>query len=259
MSRTTTAAAFALALVALPTALLAQPDGRRDFDRLIRSATAHYEAHQSREAIQDLERAYAIRPIPRLLYNLGRAYEQAEDYTTAADYYRRFVQSNPGGEELSVAQEALRTAERRAEQQAEDRRRRQEAAAAAERDRALAEAQARAAEAERQRIADAERQRQLREAARVRPRRVTTPMVVAWGVGGAALIAGGVMGGLSLAARSDFDASRMGQDRYDSYTRGTAMTLGADISFGVALAAGLTSLVLYLIQPTTAPPTETTP
>ena len=258
MSRTTFSVTLALALVALPAALLAQPDGRRDFDRLIRSATAHYEAHQSREAIQDLERAYAIRPIPRLLYNLGRAYEQAEDYTTAADYYRRFVQSNPGGEELSVAQEALRSAERRAEQQAEERRR-QEAAAAAERDRALAEAQARAAEAERQRIADAERQRQLREAAQVRPRRVTTPMMVAWGVGGAALVAGGVMGGLSLAARSDFDASRMGQDRYDSYTRGTAMTLGADISFGVALAAGLTSLVLYLIQPTTAPPTETTP
>lgn len=258
MSRTTISLTFALALVALPATVFAQPDGRRDFDRLIRSATAHYEAHQSREAIQDLERAYAIRPIPRLLYNLGRAYEQAEDYTTAADYYRRFVQSNPGGEELSVAQEALRTAERRAEQQAEERRR-QEAAAAAERDRTLAEAQARAAEAERQRIAEAERQRQLREAAQVRPRRITTPMMVTWGVGGAALIAGGVMGGLSLAARSDFDASRMGQDRYDSYTRGTAMTLGADISFGVAVAAGLTSLVLYLIQPTTAPPTETTP
>ena len=68
------------------------------------------------------------------------------------------------------------------------------------------------------------------------------------GVTGAALVAGGILGGLALSAHSSFDASHQGADRDGAYTRGTAFALGADVGFSVALVAAITGVVLYFTQ-----------
>jgi tetratricopeptide (TPR) repeat protein len=225
----------------------------REFDRLVRQAAAAYEAHDANTAIAALERAYAMRPVPRLLFNLGRAHDQRGDPATAADYYRRFLATSPDPQTAAIAQEALGIAERQLARAAEERRQR-EAAEAAERERALEAARAQAALAEQQRL-EAERRRQ---AALTRPRRVTTPVAVAWGAAGVAAVAGGLLGGLALAARSDFDADRSGDARYDASSRGEAFSLGADVAFGAAVAAGVTGLVLFFTQDTSLPPSEPT-
>lgn len=243
MKRTLTTA-LALAAFTFAGSLPAQ-DRNREFDRLVRQAGTAYDAHDAPAAIAALERAYAIRPVGRLLFNIGRAHELNNDFATAADYYRRFLATNPDGQSATVAREALGIAERRAAQQAEERRQR-EAAQQAEAH-AQEEARQRAAAAEQQRLED-ERRRRLAVSS---PRRITVPVAVAGGVAGAALIAGGVLGGLALSAQSTFNSNRDGATRYDASSQGGAMALGADISFGVALAAGVTGLVLFLTQSTT--------
>ncbi|MBP6835603.1 MAG: tetratricopeptide repeat protein [Deltaproteobacteria bacterium] len=223
----------------------AQPrDSRREFDALLRSAVQHYEAGQAREAIVELERAYAIRPLPRLLYNLGRAHERAGSFSTAVDYYNRFLQTNPDAQAGAIAREAMATAQRRAAeaQQAEQARLAAEQAAQQQ---ALEAARAQAAEAERLR-AEEERRRQLATASL--HRRLTVPVLATGGVAAAAAIAGGVLGGLALSAQSDFNASHAGNDRASAYDRGGPLALGADIAFGTALVAGVVAVVLYFTQ-----------
>ncbi len=242
----------ALALVLLPLTAFAQQRGDRgEFERLVRGAVQAYEAGDSRAAVLSLDRAYALRPIPRLLYNLGRAWELGGDFGTAADYYRRFLATNPDLQAATIAREALGGAERRATQQAiatQERRSAEEA----ERLRAIEAERARAAEAERLRI-EAERQRSL---AGVGPRRVTLPVAIAWGVAGAGVVAGSVLGALALTAQGDFADSRQGDIRADAYDRGRAMALGTDIALGTAVVAGIVGLVIFLVQPNRPSPAE---
>jgi len=226
----------------------------REFDRLVRQAAAAYDAHDTAAAVSALERAYALRPVPRLLFNLGRAHEQRGDYATAADYYRRFLATAPDPQSTAVAQEALGIAERNVARAADEQRQR-DAAAAAERQRALDAARAQTSLAEQQRLEEERR----RQAALTRPRRVTTPVAIAWGAAGVAAVAGGVLGGLALAARSDFEGDRAGNARYDASSRGAGLALGADIALGAAVAAGVTGLVLFLVQDTSPPPPPTEP
>ncbi len=231
------------ALVAAPTLASAQPRNR-EFDRLVQQAGQAYEAHDAAGAVQALQRAYAIRPVPRLLFNLGRAHELGDDYSTAATYYQRFLASNPERDAAAVAQEALENATRRAAQQIEDRRR-QEAETAA---RAQA---AEAAQLAEQRRLEEEQRRRVSQQLVSTPRRITTPVAISWGVAGLGAVAAGVFGGLALSAQSSFNADHNGNARYDAASAGSAMAIGADVALGTAVVAGVVGLVLFITQPTT--------
>lgn len=222
---------------------------RREFDRLVRSAVAHYERGENREAIQDLERAYALSPAARLLYNLGRANEAAGDWAAAANYYQRFLDSDPDRASAQVAREALEVARRRAaEAERVDRERRE--AEAAQRERDVADARRRAAEAERERL----RQQQQATWMTVQPRRRVTPLITGMWVGAGAMgIAAGVLGGLALSAQSDFQGNRDGLSRSDAYERGSALAISSDVALGTAVVAGIVGIVLYFTQTPTAP------
>jgi tetratricopeptide (TPR) repeat protein len=235
---------FALVCVLVPCGAMAQPAERgREFDRLVRQAATAYEAHDAQTAVHALERAYAIRPLPRLLFNLGRAHEQANNYTAAADYYRQFLATNPSTEESAVAREALGIAQRHI---AEENANRQRESDAASQQRALEEARAHALDLERQREEEARRHAALT----TRPRTITLPVGVAFGIAGAGVVAGGILGGLALSSQSSFGSDRSGQNRYDASATGTTMALGADIAFGTAVVAGVVGLVLYFTQST---------
>ncbi len=217
--------------------------GHGEFERLVHSAVAHYEAHEARAAIEDLERAFAIRPVPRLLYNLGRAHEQAGDWAAAADYYQRFLESHPDPEAATVTQEALDVARRRmAEEQA----------AAAQRASALAHARDMEL-ARQQAAADALRRAELnRQRAGVTvatTRRVRTPVAGLWIASGVAAAAGGVLVVLALQASNDFPNVRQDTARSDLVDRGNSYTLGCDIALGTAAIAAAVGLVLYFLTP----------
>jgi tetratricopeptide (TPR) repeat protein len=230
------------ALLAAPSLASAQPRNR-EFDRLVQQAGVAYEAHDAAGAVQALQRAYAIRPLPRLLFNLGRAHELGDDYATAVTYYQRFLASGPDAQSAAVAQEALENATRRAQQLDEQRRRQAEDAARAQ----TVEA---ARLAEQQRLEDEQRRRVSQQLVTT-PRRITTPIAIAWGVAGVGAVAAGVLGGLALSAQSSFDSDRSGNARYDAAALGGATAIGADVALGTAVVAGAVGLVLFFTQPTT--------
>jgi tetratricopeptide (TPR) repeat protein len=232
------------ALVLTPMLASAQPRAR-EYDRAVQQAAQAYEAHDGPGAVAALNRAYAIRPSARLMFNLGRAHELTEDFATAATYYQRFLAAHPDAQSAAVAQEALDVAMRRAAQQTDERRRREAAEEAA---RAQAAEAARLAEQQR---VDEARRRAMTAVVTTRPRRVTTPVAIAWGVAGAGAVAGGIMGALALSAQSSFDADRGGNARDDAASRGSAMAIGADVALGTAAVAGVLGLVLFFTQSTT--------
>ncbi len=247
MKRVVLTAALALA----PVFASAQPRNR-EFDRLVQQAAQAYEAHDAAGAVQALQRAYAIRPLPRLLFNLGRAHELSGDYSTAATYYQRFLASSPEPQAAAVAQEALENSTRLAARQIEERRQREAEEAA----RAQALEAARLAE---QRRLEEEQRRGASQRFVTVPRRITTPVAIAWGAAGLGAVAAGVFGGLALSAQSTFDGNHAGDSRYDSSSLGRTAAIGADVALGTAVVAGAVGLVLFLTQPTSVAAPQGTP
>jgi PEGA domain-containing protein/tetratricopeptide repeat protein len=72
----------------------------------------------------------------------------------------------------------------------------------------------------------------------------TGPIWLAAGIAGAALISGSVLGFLALSDKSDFDDNPTA----DTADRGERFALMADVSFGVAVAAGITTVALVLMK-----------
>lgn len=181
---------------------------------LVVSAKSAFDAGRFGEAAELLERAYVVRPSATLLYNLGRAYQQAGEKTRAVDAYNRYLAT-----EKSPPDEG---AIRRTVQQLED-----ELA----RERALAERLERAnREAEEQRAAQA-----AREQVQVRTRR--DPSAIPWvvaGVGVSGLAAAGVFGGL---ASHDHDGAVSAATVTDAQSKQSSAEGFATVA-NVALVAG---------------------
>ncbi len=88
------------------------------------------------------------------------------------------------------------------------------------------------------------------------PSRITTPVLVAGGVGVAGVVVGTVAGGLALGARSDVDAhcvsftcDHTGKEAAD---RGQTLATVSTIAFAVGAAGIAAAVVLYLIEPSSA-------
>src|SRR3954454_12788212 len=56
-----------------------------------------YKEGKFREAIEELKRAYALKPIPALLLNIAQTYRKVGDNTTAIDYFKRYLEFAPTG------------------------------------------------------------------------------------------------------------------------------------------------------------------
>ncbi len=70
-------------------------DARTDAKRHFKNGMALVAAGDTVAGIAELERAYALKPHPAVLYNIGRALETQGEYARAADAYRRYLQSAP--------------------------------------------------------------------------------------------------------------------------------------------------------------------
>ncbi|AKF05590.1 Thiol-disulfide isomerase [Sandaracinus amylolyticus] len=87
----------------------------------------------------------------------------------------------------------------------------------------------------------------------------TGPSAGVWvttAIAGVGLVTGTIFGFLALSEQSDFDA----MPTADAADRGETFALIADLSFGVAIAAGVTAIVLYAVdrpQPESETPPET--
>lgn len=70
------------------------------------------------------------------------------------------------------------------------------------------------------------------------------PIWIATGVAGAGLLTGAILGGMALGQKGDFDA----KPSEKTADKGERLALFADVGFGIAAAAGITAIVLYVTR-----------
>lgn len=93
----------ALVATSLPGVAFAQDGDAADVEEMTPEERAHaveqlataganaYRAEDFDTAIRAFKKAYAIEPVPNLLYNIAKAYERQEKYPEAVEYYQKFV------------------------------------------------------------------------------------------------------------------------------------------------------------------------
>jgi tetratricopeptide (TPR) repeat protein len=228
-------AAVAAALLALP--LLASPahaQSRQRFNRYVTEAREAYERGDADGAIAALERAYQLRSVPLLLFNIARAHELAGRLDRAIEYYDRFLATEPDPEQAQTAREA------RANAQAQlDARTRQTTAATTTTTPTATTTQTSVV---------TPHPRPLE-----RPRRFTAVHGALLGGGAALAVAGTVMGVLALGTSREFNNGMPGDaNRTALQDRGNALAWGADLGIGLGVVAAAAGLVLYFTQDTQA-------
>lgn len=213
---------------------------QEEFDALVTEAVQHYSARRYEQAIDLFEQAFAIQEEPELVYNIARSHERLANREQALEWYERFINMPGTTGELrtralsnitSLRQEitALRAAEQ-AEQADQD-----------SLDRANATGSGTPTPTPEQPV----------QPPPPRPLRAAGYALV--GVGAAAMIAGGIFGGMALAAHSDFeDASETySENRVDLRDDVEFRSLMADILLfsgaGIA-AAGIALVVVDAIR-----------
>ncbi|MGZ3440322.1 MAG: tetratricopeptide repeat protein, partial [Polyangia bacterium] len=81
-----------------------------EVERLANEALSAYKGADYKRAVELLRRAYDIRQVPALLYNLAKAYDKLGDIEHAYDAYRQYVDSAASDPKLKVRAEARLTA-----------------------------------------------------------------------------------------------------------------------------------------------------
>jgi tetratricopeptide (TPR) repeat protein len=204
----------------------------RQFQRYIDQATAAYQAGNADAAVEALGHAYEIRPVPIILFNIGRAHELGGHYAEAIQFYDRFLATNP---EPDAAQGA-RDARQSAQHALEERQRAQAAAAAASS------------------APPPPGPTPHPRAATGRPIRIHHIALV--GGGGALAIAGVVFGVLALSNQSNFQNTQNPTLRATYQERGQRDAILADVGITVGVLAVAAGAVLYFLQPVQHPQAE---
>ena len=102
-----------LALTRAPVAL-AQDESLKRAEAAFNMAQDAYQAGRYDEAIEQFEAAYAARPFPQLLYNLGateymkgRSTNDPEAFQKCVDYYARFLEADPQASDRKQVEETI--------------------------------------------------------------------------------------------------------------------------------------------------------
>ena len=89
-----------------PAHAVEQDAAARQVEKLAAEAIAAYKAADYARTIELLERAYQIRQVAALLYNLAKAYEKLGDQEKSVELYRRYSDSTDADPKLRVKAEA---------------------------------------------------------------------------------------------------------------------------------------------------------
>jgi tetratricopeptide (TPR) repeat protein len=169
-----------------------------------------YNAGRFQEAIDLLDEAYRLSPVPVVLYDLARAYEGLGNIEQAARYYRAFLAADPNADDRGAIEGRIATLE----------------AQLRERERAQAAARA-------QRLASDR-----------------TPSVVPWvvtGVGGAVLVTGVVLGLLAQSKSAGENGASQVVARQDNADAKSFAT-GANVAFVVGGTLAVAGLVWVFLD-----------
>lgn len=233
--------ALAFVLLALPARASAQ-EGATPPEALeaFRSARAHYEAGRYAEAVDDLERAFALDPrSPTLAYNLARVHELMGNLEEAVRHYRLYQQLLPE-EQARETDRADATIRRLNGAMARQSTQPAEAAAPAPPARPV------------------EALRELPGLVRIRQRGVADAAF--WGMTVTAVVllaTGAIFGALALDTRDQANNFRVRSDgpdpeRLDAlWDRARAYALVTDLTLTLGLVSAVSAMLLYLLRETT--------
>lgn len=240
------------------------------FNALVKKAKDQYESEKFEKSAETLIKAYNLKPVPKLLYNIARSYDKADNSDQATRYYQRYIDS-PNNEPELVRNAANRMAELREAQtraELENQRKLEDEQRKAEEERKQLEAERKKVQEDaEQRKKDEEERRRLEEEEAAKATVLPLVLGISGGVVAvAALAAGGTGGYFGLGAqdaRTSWEGAS-GLDDKKSY-RDTAISnaLYADIAFigaGVlaAVAGGLVAGA-FLTMPAEEEATATEP
>jgi hypothetical protein len=250
-----------LVLAALLIAPAAQAKGNVDAEvkRLANESHQKYQAGDYAGAAETLLQAYELKPVSTLLFNIAKTYEKAGNDDQAIRFYQRYIDAADAEPEQvrvsSRAIERLRLAD-------EEKKR----AAQAESDKKAAEQKAEADKlaAQKAQLEQQEHDRQVREQAQAdaraqvavaqpAPKRSRALPYTLIGVGGAAVLGGGVLGLTAKGLANDEKASTDPVAKPDLRSQAKSRALVADIAYGIGAAALVTGIVLIATEPKAAP------
>ena len=102
---------IAMLLLAIPATTAApRPVNGDVFDETLDEARAAFRRRAFVESTELLRKAHALKPVPLLLYNIGRSYQEAGMAEEALAAYAEFFLTKPTGEERTLAEQRMREA-----------------------------------------------------------------------------------------------------------------------------------------------------
>lgn len=215
---------------------------------LIKEGDRLYKDNKYREAAEALKKAYDLDPVPTLLYNIARAYDQAGELKIALDYYRQFVGQE--GTDAALVKKANLAMDRLRTLVAKDEATAQVADAEKKRleDEARAAKEIAAAEAEKARLQKEQYEAEKKAALAASQSKSNTRLAVSLIVGGVAVgslgtgIAFGVLAGQS---KQSFNTAATVADKKRLQSETQTRALIADVSFGAALATAVVAIIVF--------------
>lgn len=223
------AVAVAIAIAPCADASAAPADSAEDAspkeraDALSDEAVQKFEAKDYEGAVELFEQAHQIDPQPNYLFNIGRVYEEKGDLEKAVEYYQRFVgESGVDLESRQIATERLKVLREALAQIREDER------PAPSEGEGTAPATSGGDPSE-DRPRDPERTRKMRIAG-----------YSLLGIGGAALIAGGAVGGVALGTTRDAEDAGFVDEQQRLRRKARTQAGAAD---GLFIAGGVVAVV----------------
>ena len=221
-------------------ALAAPASADESFESLTEQASQKFRDKDYEAAIALFERAYALNPEPNILFNIGRIYEEAGKLDDAIIYYEKFI-ADPQVD-LESKQKALRRRDLAREiveiRKKDEERRRAEAAAKEPTPPPTTDTPPPTTDTPPPTTEDPHPPRSRN----LRPLGYTL-----MGTGAAALIAGGVVGGLAKGHERDFHNATSLQAAGDAKAAALRLAPAADglfIAGGILAAAGVVLLLL---------------
>lgn len=86
---------WVVSLVLLLVSVDARADSKAEARRYFTRGMAFIDAGRYREGIEQLEKAYAVRPHPNVLFNIGRAYASMGSLAKAIEYFEKYQSTSP--------------------------------------------------------------------------------------------------------------------------------------------------------------------
>jgi tetratricopeptide (TPR) repeat protein len=231
--------ALAVSILQLPVTAVAAPadDVPPEVAALNERAVAKFQAKEYDEAIELFKQAYDLKPEPNYLFNIGRVYEQMGDMKHAVEFYTRFLKQPEV--DLQAREVALE-------------RRRVLTAVLDDTEPGWND--------DPEEVEDEPEDEPVTEPAVTKdpepdptpppkkPNKLRISGYVLLGIGGGALIGGGVFAGLASAKNKDLDGINNLEGRDDTITKGKRNALVADVLFLTGGVLAITGLTLVLVS-----------